>query len=511
MARVRYRFGGRLRVWPHFGTVFGVFALGAFAALGQAPIDAWYVTILAFSLIFFILTFAENSLAAGLLGLGAGLGYFAASLNWIVLPFFVDAPSDGWMAPFALFFMAGGLACFWALASWLGFLVMQRAGGGILSRRGFILALVIGLTGAEYLRGVVFTGFPWASIGHVWINTPLSQVAALAGPNGLTLLLLAMAALPVGFGWRGFGFSVLLLGVIAAFGLYRLSQDEPITENALTVRLVQPNAKQSAKWAPEFANIYLERQLAFSAARPLPDVIIWPETAVPYSLQDPIIVERMAQAAQGRPLLFGFHRYADARVWNSLGLITANGDFEPVYDKFHLVPFGEYIPFGDQLYDWFGLTGLAATDGQTYSAGPGPKVVDLEGFGSFLPLICYEAVFTQSIQNAATRPNWLLQVTNDAWFGNFSGPAQHLAQARLRAIEQGLPMVRVANTGFSAIIDPKGRITAQILLNQAAYKDGPLAQALAPTPYALWGGEIFFALIGFLIFILIFVRLSVRT
>jgi apolipoprotein N-acyltransferase len=508
MSRASYRFGHKIPVWP----AFLLMILGGIAALGQAPIDAWYATLIAFFVIFKILSRAEGGTFAALFGFCAGFGYFAVTMNWIIQPFFIDLKQDGWMAPFALILMSTGLAVFWAVACGLAYRAMQGIDGKLISRSGFILALILCLSSAEYLRGVIFTGFPWALIGHVWINTPVAQLAAFVGPNSLTVLLLMLAGLPIIYGLRGIFFSALALAAVVAFGLNRLNIVNPMVDWPLTVRLVQPNAKQSAKWNPSFAQLYLDRQLAFTTVQPLPDIVIWPETAVPYySLDDTQLVTSLALAAQGRPLLFGYQRYDGVRAWNSLGLIDKNGTFHEAYDKHHLVPFGEYMPFGDFLYEWFGLAGLAAQEGYTYSAGMGPKLINLGPLGTVLPLICYEVVFPQIIHNAPRRPDWILQITNDAWFGNFSGPAQHLAQARLRAIEQGLPLVRVANTGISAIIDPYGRITAHLPLNQAGFKDGTVARALPPTFYALLAEQIFFAWMGALAVILIFVRLKFRS
>ncbi|MDZ4096473.1 MAG: apolipoprotein N-acyltransferase, partial [Paracoccaceae bacterium] len=176
------------------------------------------------------------------------------------------------------------------------------------------------------------------------------------------------------------------------------------------------------------------------------------------------------------------------RGYNSMAVIGAGGATMALYDKHHLVPFGEYMPFGDLAADVFGLKAFAAQTGNGYSAGPRAAVLDLgPRLGRVLPLICYEAVFPQDLRAAPTRADWILQITNDAWFGTLTGPYQHLAQARLRAIEQGLPLVRVANTGVSAVIDARGRIVAQIPLGQAAYLDAALPGALTAPPYARWG------------------------
>jgi apolipoprotein N-acyltransferase len=184
----------------------------------------------------------------------------------------------------------------------------------------------------------------------------------------------------------------------------------------------------------------------------------------------------------------GVQRVEGFRFWNSMAVVGPGGVITGRYDKHHLVPFGEYIPFGDQMYRWFGLVAFAAQEGNGYSPGAGPAVLDLgPGLGRALPLICYEAVFPQDLRRAPGRADWILQITNDAWFGEWTGPYQHLAQAQLRAIEQGLPMVRVANTGVSALIDARGRVVDSLPLGQAGYLDVVLPGALPPTPYQRWG------------------------
>jgi apolipoprotein N-acyltransferase len=218
------------------------------------------------------------------------------------------------------------------------------------------------------------------------------------------------------------------------------------------------------------------------------DLTIWPETAVPYMLEyAPSVAGMVTEASGGRPVATGIQREAAGRFYNSLRVLEGDGAEAALYDKHHLVPFGEYIPFGDLAYDWFGLTAFAAQAGATYSAGPGPQVLDLGPFGRVLPLICYEAVFPRLVNAAPERADWILQITNDAWFGIWSGPFQHLEQAQLRATEQGLPMIRVANTGVTAVIDARGRITERLPFGTQAALDTRVPGALPPTLYSRWG------------------------
>ena len=335
-------------------------------------------------------------------------------------------------------------------------------------------------------------------IGHVWIGHAPAQLAALIGPTGLTLLTLVAAALLAMRRAVPMGLGAGMIALVFAFGLWREAQPEPAPGTAM-LRLVQPNAEQGLKWDPDQARLFFERQLSFTAADPKPDLVIWPETSVPYLLEDyPEVAQRIAAAGRGSPVAVGVQRVEGWQFWNSLAVIGPNGRVTATYDKHHLVPFGEYIPFGDVLYDWFGLVAFAAQQGNGYSPGPGPAVLDLgDALGKVLPLICYEAIFPQDLRAAPERADWILQITNDAWFGTWSGPFQHLAQARLRAIEQGLPMVRVANTGVTAVIDARGRVVDSLPMGEAGYLDVRLPGVLPPTPYARWGeGPVLLLLMG---------------
>lgn len=472
-------------------------ALGGMAALGQAPFDALPVSLLGFLLIALRLHSAPSVRQAFWRGWSVGLGYFGLSLLWIVEPFLVDLPRHGWMAPFALILMSGGLALFWgaagALAAWPGKGASAKAGN---SAPVWILSWILALTLAELLRSYVFTGFPWALIGHIWIDWAPAQLAAYIGPHGLTMLTLALTGVAPGLlGHRkGVVAGGMLAGLALSFGLglARIGEaaDTAQSEGRPIVRLVQPNAPQHQKWDADHIPVFFRRLIDGTRAETgsRPDLIVWPETSVPVALnraEETLGV--MARAAQGVPLVFGIQRFEDRRVYNSAVLLGADGSSQQVYDKAHLVPFGEYIPFGDQLSALGVGGGLAARDGNGFSAGQAGMLLDLGPLGKALPLICYEAVFPNAVNAAPERPALLLQLTNDAWFGDWIGPYQHLAQARLRAIEQGLPMVRAANTGVSAVIDPKGWIVDQLPLGVDGFLDVPLPEAREATLYARFG------------------------
>ncbi len=452
---------------------------GVAAALGHAPFGFWPVALLGFSVCLWTVSRQGSAGRAGAVGWAAGAGYFAVALHWIVEPFFVDAARHGWMAPFALVLMAGGLALFWGVAGWLGWrLGVSRSVG---------IAAAIAL--AEMARGHVFTGFPWALPAYVWTETPVRMTSALWGPYGLTALTLLLCALPAASAPR----SARAIGVAAVFGLlfgvglWRGGVSGPDEDGraGATVRLVQPNAPQDEKWDPERAPVFVERLLtstAATAAAP-PALIVWPETAIPYPLDfaGPILT-RAAENAAGVPVLTGLNRRTPDGDWfNALVIVDEDGRVAETYDKVHLVPFGEYIPGRIDL-----LRRMAAFTGFGFTPGEAVRAIDTP-LGRALPLICYEAIFPAHIGRAGERPQVLIQITNDAWFGTFAGPFQHLDQARFRATEQGLSLIRAANTGISAVIGPDGEIVASLGLGEEGFLDAAVPDALSPTPYARTG------------------------
>lgn len=461
--------------------------LGGMVAAGQAPLGWIWLAFPALIGLFALGQIARGARHVALLGWLAGTGYFAAALNWIVEPFLVEPELYGWLAPFGLIGLSGGLALFWALAFWLA----RCLGGGAMR-----LALALSLV--ELARGYVLTGFPWALVGYIWTDTVFAQLAAWVGPYGLTALTLAMAALPVWLwaGLRGsmpllkagriFGISVGLGAVLWYAGVTLETRPMPQAgADAAVLRLIQPNAPQDQKWDPEMIPVFFNRMVTYSAQGPAPDLIFWPESAVPVLLEDSAeTLAYISEQVRGVPMLLGIQRSEGRDFYNSAAFVDGTGQARQVYDKFHLVPFGEYMPF-PALWQGLGIHGLAARVDSGYSAGPGPQVIDL-GFARALPLICYEAVFPQYVRQD-DRPDLLVQLTNDAWFGANTGPYQHLAQARMRAIESGLPMVRVANTGVSAVIDARGQVTASLPLNEAGYLDAALPAALPPTLYSRTG------------------------
>ncbi len=416
------------------------------------------------------------------LGWVAGCAHFAAALFWIVDPFLVEPDVYGWMAPFAVAGTAAGMALFWAVP-----FALARAWWPPGVWRVLVLAALWTL--ADYARGHLLTGFPWGLFAYAWVETPVMQASALVGPYGLGLLTLIAALLPGLAAWRPVALAAALVAAGWGFGAWRLSQPVPVRAEPLTVRLVQPNATQALKWQPGMEQKFYERHLALSAApaEPRPDVTIWSETAVPFVLgQAPALQAEAANAAAPGRLMLGIRRVDGERWYNSLAVLNPDGSAAAVYDKHHLVPFGEYIPLA-KILGRLGIPALATLTQSGFSAGDGPHLIAANGVPPFVPLICYEAIFPGALAAPEGRAEWLVQVTNDAWFGDASGPYQHLAQARARAIEQGLPLARAANTGISAMIDPFGRVTGSLPLDEAGHLDAVLPGPLPPTPYVRLG------------------------
>ena len=446
---------------------------GAIGALAHAPFGFAPAIMIPLAAGFVLLQAATTVRSAFRNGWGLGFGYFALTLTWITEPFQVDAATTGWMAPFALVLLGLLLGVFWG-----GALAFSRWA------EGSVIALVVAWSSAELLRAYLFTGFPWAAPPQVLVDAWAGQGLAWLGPHGLMLAMVCSVAALISLPKAGVGFAAIATLALSLL-IPASSDDSPLT--AHTIRLVQPNAPQDEKWDADKIPIFVNRQIDYTAAPGDPDLILWPETALPYLVDtaQPAF-DVIAEAARGTPVVLGIQRRDDTAYFNSLVVLDAAGQVTQTYDKHHLVPFGEYMPAA-WLFRRINVGGLAMRAQGGYSAGPGPQVLDFGDLGTALPLICYEAVFAHDVGNTPSRPAFLMQLTNDAWFGARSGPQQHLAQARMRAIEQGLPMVRAANTGISAMIDPKGRVTASLALNTAGYLDAALPEPSAVTVYARTG------------------------
>ncbi len=471
--------------------------LGFILALGQAPVSFPIGVIFSIPILGYCAFRVKTRKQAFAVGWWAGFGYFGLSMIWLVEPFFVEPEKHAILAPFALFGMASGLALFWGGA--FAFSKQFNAGLGR-----YIVGLSVAWAIAEYLRSVLFTGFPWGLLGYTWIETPIAQWASVVGPFGLVFITTFGGLLMLSFPKKriaGPVMTLLFFGILWGGGAWRIPNAQIKQETEIRVRLVQPNAPQHQKWDPEWIGVFFRRGLELTTApakRPV-DLIIWPETSVPFALQDhagdlKILSDAAGPSAQ---IIAGIRRFEGGKLYNSMVHLDQKGGLVAVYDKSHLVPFGEYIPFSQYL-SGLGLRGLAANL-QGFAAGNGPEVISAFGLPSYLAMICYEAIFPSFARIATNRPEFLMHITNDAWFGNTIGPFQHLVQVRFRTIEQGLPAVRAANTGVSAVIDPYGRIVSRLKLNEAGFLDADLPIPIRKTIYAFTGDLPFLLLQLFLI------------
>jgi len=468
-------FGALLQV-TGWRRVLIALVLGAVLALALQPFNLPVVNLIVLPILVLLLAPQGRFWRGFGLGWFVGLGYFAVALSWIVEPFLVDIARTGWMAPFGLIGMAGGLALFWALTFGLA---ARIATGG--PRDAVALAAIWGAV--ELARGYIFTGFPWAQLAQGLVDTPFAQWVAYIGAPGLGAMVMLGAGLLAYR--RSFVVGAIALLAMGAVGVMRQSGDLP-ADTALMVRLVQPNADQYEKWNPERIYEFYLRQIEMTAASDVPDVTIWPEAAIAYLPdEDELLRAEIAAAGRGKPVILGAVRRDEAGIYNALFAIGPGGEIAGQYDKVRLAPFGEYMPFND-FFAAIGISGLADIIGGGALHGTKTGPIAVPGLPPFLPLICYEAIFPQAARTSP-RPDWLIQVTNDGWFGTFSGPYQHLAQARLRAIEQGLPLARAANTGVSAMIDAHGAVRVQTQLGEQAAIDARLPGKLTPTFYSRIG------------------------
>jgi apolipoprotein N-acyltransferase len=486
------------------------FTAGAVSVLALAPFNAWPVLFFTFPVLVWLI---DGSGAGRLGGLPAsmltgwlfGFGYFLAGLYWIGHAFLVDAQTFGWLLPFAVTALPAGLAVFTAFGFALSRLLWVR---GPLR----IVALAVALTIAEWLRGHLLSGFPWNSIGYT-LTGPLllAQTASVVGLWGMTFLAVAIFASPATLAderaesrkaWLPSALAVAALLAMTAFGAWRLHAVPTTFADDVRLRIMQPNLPQDQKFNYAARQRIMRHYLELSdrstgqQSTGLADVthLIWPESAFPFFLTRE--ADALAQIANALPdgtmLITGAARYADPlpgsqrpRAYNSVYVIDHDGGIVSVYDKVHLVPFGEYLPFQATL-ERLGFVQLTKVQGG-FLAGDRHRSYALRGAPRFLPLICYEIIFPGSVVPASERPGWLLNVTNDAWFGISTGPYQHFQQSRLRAIEEGLPLVRAANNGISAVVDPVGRIVRDLPLGAEGVIDSGLPRAIAPTVYARFG------------------------
>ncbi len=466
--------------------------LGTVATLALPPVYLFPLLHVAFAGLVWMLPAGLRRRTAFFTGWWFGMGYFVFSLYWIGFAPITFSLDLIWILPFAVVGLPIILAVFHGAAT----LLASLWGAGHL-RRALVLALAWGAT--EWLRGEMFTGFPWNLAGYGWLaSDALAQSASLFGMYGVTLLAVTAAGLTAGIAggparrrWVALGLAAAIPAVAWAGGAVRVAAAPAPEDNfvpGVGLRLVQANIPQREKWDRRLIRRNIDLHLSLSIAD-RPDWIthvVWPETAATVDLTSSAEARRAVARIVPRDglLLTGTLRRARApnRVWNSMVAVDGFGNITAVFDKFHLVPFGEYMP----------LRGILPFDKVTpgtldFSSGPGPQTLDLKGLPPVSPLICYEAVFPGETVDAGDRPTWLLNLTNDAWYGETAGPHQHLAITRARAIEEGIPLVRSANTGISAVFDSYGREVARIGLGEQGVLDTGLPEATNSTLYARFG------------------------
>jgi apolipoprotein N-acyltransferase len=495
--------------WHRYGLAF---VLGALLAGALPPIDLTPLIFIAFPGLLWLDEGSASSWASARLGYVFGLGFFVAGLYWVAAALFVDIGSFWWALPFAVLGLPALLA-FWPAAA----LLVTALGSSRwrLSADHRICLFAVAWCAAEWGRGHALTGLPWNLVGYAWSggfpgSLLVLQSVAWIGIYGLSFLTVLAAVLPSLLGTPSLlplsglrraapAIATLLLIVVpATAGAVRLHL-LPTVSTATWLRLVQPSIPQSLKWDPDAADANFHRLIELSASpadHPLA-AVLWPEAAATFLIERDA-ARRTAIAAVAPKdgyVITGALRGNPSpgpvvQVWNSIEAVDHDGAIRAHYDKAHLVPFGEYMPLGDLL------PVKKITPGSIdLSAGAGPQTIALPGLPAFSPIICYEAIFPGAVADGKSRPAWILNVTNDAWYGHSSGPYQHFAIARTRAIEEGLPLVRVANNGISGVVDPVGRVVARTRLDSVGHADVPLPASLSPALYATAGDWPFVAML----------------
>ena len=487
-------------------------AAGALSATGFAPLGLWPLTLACFALLFALVARAPNWRGAFLRTWLFGVGHFTVGLNWIAHAFTYQETMPHWLGYGAVVALSLYLAIYPALGGMLAhlFLSSSAMSGGAspaseqrpatslgTSELGFVLALASLWIATEYLRATMFTGFAWNPLGVALLDTPLAASARTIGTYGLS----GLAMLAAGGVWLLARRQWLPGGVIAAAlafaAVWSLIIPSPGTIAApdLPVRIVQPNVSQDEKYNPE-QQVENLKQLVRMSGRPgpRPRLLLWPEAAIDngfYLDEDPDLRRFVARTLGPNDMLLTggaaleydrLGKLAGAR--NSVFVLGSDARIRARYDKAHLVPYGEYLPMRPILVP-LGLARLVPGD-LDFWPGPGPKTFDIAGLGPVGFQICYEIIFSGQVVDPAKRPRFLFNPSNDAWFGAW-GPPQHMAQARLRAMEEGMTIVRATPTGISGVIAPDGRLTARIGMGEKAVLDASLPPPGPPTVFARYG------------------------
>jgi apolipoprotein N-acyltransferase len=490
--------------WRRYLTAF---LLGLLAAASLPPVDLTPVLLVSFGGLVWLADGSRNWRQAFALGWSFGAGFFLAGLYWIAVALTVDWRQFWWMMPFAVLGLPAVLGIFTGLALTASDYLSRRLH---LSGTARIVMLALSWSVLEYVRGNVLTGFPWNLLGYAWAGgfpggIAVLQAASIFGIYGLSFLTVLAASLPARLGAAsGARISPALAALavvagLAAYGAWRLAENPRQDLPGITLRLVQPAIPEKLihDRATLVDNFRLTLGLTQSPGFDKISAVIWPESGGPPFLdRDQDARLALARAAPPNGLVISGTVRGNKppepldQFWNSLAVLDAKGDILATYDKHHLVPFGEYVPLRSVL-----PINKITPGTVDFTAGPGPATLTVPGLPPFSPLICYEAIFPETAVDPANRPAWLLNITNDAWYGYTSGPFQHLAIARLRAVEQGLPLARDGNNGVSAMIDPLGRVVALLGLDDVGVLDVPLPQSLSATPYAKFGDSLYLALL----------------
>ena len=467
---------------------------GALSAFAFEPFALGPLMPLAFALLAGLVASAPRMRAALALGWGFGLGQFCVGLNWIATSFTYQAAMPAWLGWLAVFLLSLYLAVYPMLATGLAWRIGRR------NPLALVFALAAGWIACEYLRAGIFTGFAWNPVGVALVDTPLRRSTGLIGTYGLSGLTVLLGG-AIWLAMRHLRDAAFALLPVAVVGMASLLLPFAPTSSGSAVRIVQPNIGQEVKWRPGATEIAEARLLGLSGAPSTePRLLLWPEAAVTAPLEDNRLGAAPLVASQRQAIIraLGPHdllatgglgvRSEDGRtaagVRNSLFLLDPTGRLIGRYDKAHLVPYGEYLPMRPIL-SAIGLSRLAPGD-VDFDAGPGPRTLDLPGFGKMGVQICYEIIFSGEVVDRAHRPDFLFNPSNDAWFGRW-GPPQHLAQARLRAAEEGIPVIRSTPTGISALVDANGRLLHSLAWREPGEIDARLPAARAATPFAMLG------------------------
>lgn len=493
------RVGGRIGALRGASRVGVAILAGAISALGFAPVEFFPALLLGFAGLVLLLDGAATQerhrlRAAAMCGWSFAFGQYVVGFHWIGYAFMVDPAAHLWELPFAVLLLPAGLAIYAGIACLLTLLFW---------REGYSRLLIFSALYAagEWVRGHALTGFPWNLPAYGWgASWALMQSASFVGAYGLSFLTILLGASLADFFHRRVAAPaavILLFAGLWAYGEARLAGAPTEDVPGVVVRLVQPDVPQKEKYQAQFLLRNWQRLVDLSEKPGRATILLWPEAAPPFLLDrsEAALDEVRLLTQGGRTLITGSVReggtLSKPAFYNSLYIFGPGGKLAGVYDKFHLVPFGEYVPFAALLHR-IGITKL--TPGEAgFAAGDGPHFYLVPGAPPVTPLICYEVIFPDAV-TTNQRPGWLANVTDDSWFGPWAGPMQHLLIARVRAIEEGLPIARAANTGISAMIDPLGRLTARLALGQMGAIEASLPRALPQTIYARFG-DVPFALL----------------